>query len=333
MQLKNLIFKLVLILFGIMGCGTAGYMIIEKWSFLDALFMSVETLTTVGYGFINPLSVEGRIFTIIYILFGVILFLYLAAEFANTMTSFNLDKIISRQNMEKRLKNLKNHFILCGYGRTGAEIASQLKCHNLDFVIVDKNPETEEAAQQMGTPYIIGDATHDEVLEKVNISHAKGLLCSLSADVDNLYLTLSARNLNPKMTIIARCIKSSEEVKFKKAGANKVILPYEISGRRMVTSLVKPEVTDFLDVVMHTKGLELELKMEQFDVGEGSQIENKAIYDSEIRQKTGVIIIAIKRDRQYITSPPPDTVLKANDCLIILGTTEQLTTFEKFAGN
>ncbi len=331
MPLKNLIFKLVLVLFVIVGIGTAGYMIIEKWSFLDAIFMSVETLTTVGYGFINLLSFEGRIFTIIYILFGVILFLYLAAEFANTMTSFNLDKIISRQNMEKRLKNLKNHFILCGFGRTGTEIASQLKYHKLDFVIVDKSPEIEESAQQLDTPYIIGDATDDGVLEKANISQARGLLCSLSDDVDNLYFTLSARNLNPKMTIIARCIKSSEEVKFKKAGANKVILPYEISGRRMVSSLVKPEVTDFLDVVMHTKGLELELQMEQYCVIEGSCIENKPIYDSEIRQKTGVIIIAIKRDRHYITSPPPDTILTAGDCLILLGTTEQLKSFEEFA--
>lgn len=331
MSLNFLMLKLVLLLLFITGFGTAGYMIIEKWDFLDALFMSVETLTTVGYGFIKPLSEAGRIFTIIYILFGVILFLYLAAEFANTMTSFNLEKLISRRNMEKRLKNLKNHFILCGYGRTGVEIASQLKEQDMDFVIIDKNPEIEVIAQEIDAAYIIGDATEDETLENANISEAKGLLCALSDDVDNLYLTLSGRNLNSKLVIVTRCIKSSNEVKFKKAGASKIILPYEISGRRMVSSVTKPEVADFLDVVMHTKGHELELEMEQFRIKPGSVIENKAICDSEIRQKAGVIIVAIKRNSNYITNPPPDTILKANDCLILLGTIKQLTNFEKFA--
>ena len=332
MSFKKLILKLAFLLFIIVALGTTGYMIIEKWNFLDALFMSVETLTTVGYGFVKPLSVEGRIFTIIYILFGVILFLYLVAEFANTITSFNLEKIISRQNMEKKLKNLKKHYILCGYGRTGSEIASQLKQNKIDFALIDRSSEIEDRAQELDVPWIIGDATDDETLEKANISKAKGLICSLSDDVDNLYLTLSAKTLNPDLLIVARCIKASNEIKFKKAGANNIILPYEISGRRMVASIIKPEVVDFLDVVIHTKTQELGFEMEQFCVPAGSSIEDKTIYDSEIRQKTGVIVIAIKRNGNYITTPSPDTVLKAKDCLIILGTVQQLTDFEKFAG-
>lgn len=201
----------------------------------------------------------------------------------------------------------------------------------MEFVLIDKDPAIEESALEFDVPYIIGDATDDETLENANIFKAKGLLCALSDDVDNLYLTLSARNLNQDMTIVTRCIKASNEAKFKKAGANNVILPYEISGRRMVSSVIKPDVVDFLDVVIHTKGQELELEMEQICLKEGSFLDNKAIFDSEIRQKTGVIIIAIKRNNNFITNPAPDTVLKANDCLIILGTTQQLTSFEKFA--
>ena len=330
MSFKKLILKLILLLFIIIAFGAVGYMTIEGWDFLDALFMSVETLTTVGYGFINPLSAEGRIFTIIYILFGVLIFLYLAAEFANAITSFNLEKIISRQNMEKKLKNMKNHFILCGYGRTGVEIVSQLKSNKMDFVIIDKDPLIEEKAQELNAPYLIGDATDDEILTKANILKAKGLLCALSDDVDNLYLTLSAKNLNPDLVIVARCIKASDETKFKKAGASNIILPYEISGRRMVSSLIKPDVVDFLDVVIHTKGENLEFKMEQFCIKKGSLFENKTVFASGISENTGVIIVAIKRGGEYITSPSADTVLTANDCLIILGTVTQLTDFEKF---
>ena len=233
--------------------------------------------------------------------------------------------------MEKKIKNLKKHFILCGFGRTGAEIVSQLKNNKIDFVIVDKKPETEEKLQELKVPYIIGDATNDETLEKANISKAKGLLCALSDDVDNLYLTLSAKNLNPDLTIVARCIKASDEEKFRKAGASNIILPYEISGRRMVSSITKPDVVDFLDVAVHAKGHEFELEMEQYRVKDGSSLEHKTLAGSGIRENTGVIIVAIKRLDEYITSPSPNEILSANDCLIILGTTQQLTDFEKFA--
>lgn len=309
--------------------GTVGYIKIEGWNFLDSLFMSVETLTTVGYGFVHPLSHEGKIFTLIYIIFGVILFLYIASEFAHHIILTNFEKVLKRKNMETRLRRINDHYIICGFGRTGAEIAIQLKNSKLDFVIVDKSPEIEDLAQSFGYNYVIGDATDDETLEKAGIAKAKGLFCALCDDVDNLYLTLSSRNLNSEMNIVSRCVKASNESKFRKAGATNVILPYEISGRRMVTSIVKPLVVDFLDVVMHTKGQELELKMEQFKLEEGSLIENQTILSSELKQKTGIIVIAIKRENEYITNPAPDTLLKAGDYLITLGTSSQLTKFEE----
>lgn len=325
-----LILRLLIILTSLLFLGTIGYMVLEKWSFIDSLFMSVETLATVGYGVVRPLSTTGKIFTIIYILFGVILFLYIAAEFAKTVVNVNFQKILGRKKMEGKLKNLKNHLILCGYGRTGLEIALQLRNNKLPYVVIDKDPSVEEMALEEDFLFISGDSTDDHILQRAGIERANGIFCALSDDVDNLYLTLSAKNLNSDIKIVTRCIKASNEQKFKKAGATTIILPYEISGRRMVSSIIKPEVVDFLDVVMHTQGEELELKMEQFYLPHGCCIENKTIYSSELRQKTGVIIVAIKRAGKFITNPESDTVLKANDYLITLGTNQQLQTFENF---
>lgn len=309
--------------------GTYMYMHIQNWSFLDSLFMSVETLATVGFGTIEPLTPAGKIFTIVYMLFGVILFLYIAAEFAEYVVYINFGKILSRKNMEAKLKNLKDHYIVCGYGRTGAEITSQLRKSKLDFVVIDKGSDFAEMAQSQGFIYLVGDATEDETLEKAGVDRAKGILCSLSDDVDNLYLTVSAKNLNPNLVIVARCIKASNEQKFRKAGATNIILPYEISGRRMVASIVKPLVVDFLEVVMHTQGQELELKMEQFQLENGSRFIGQTILSSELKQKMGVFIVAIKRKGEFITNPSPDTVLEADDYLIILGTNSQISMFEK----
>lgn len=328
-SLISLVLRPILVLLILIIIGTLSYMRIEGWNFLDSLFMSVETLATVGYGVIAPLSTTGKIFTIIYILFGVMLFLYIVAEFAEYILFINFGKVLSKKKMEARLKSLKNHYIVCGYGRTGNEIVNQLKNNKLEFVVIDKDPELESIAQDLCFAYVIGDATEDAVLERAGITKAKGLFCALSDDVDNLYLTVSAKSLNPDITIVSRCIKASNEHKFKKAGASTIILPYEISARRMVASVVKPLVVDFLDVVMHTKGQELELKMEQFKLKEGSSLENQTILSSELRQRTGIIIVAIRRNNEYITNPTPDTILKAGDYLITLGTNPQLTKFEE----
>jgi len=309
--------------------GTIGYMKIEGWNFLDSLLMSAETLATVGYGFVYPLSQNGKIFTIIYILFGVILFLYIAAEFAKYVVMVNFGKIIGRKKMQTKIKNLSGHYIICGYGRTGAEIANQLANNKLEFIVIDKEVDFEEISQENNFLFINGDATNDDVLEKAGLARAKGLFCSLSDDVDNLYLTLSARNLNPKINIVSRCVKAVNKTKFQKAGASNIILPYEISGRRMVASVIKPLVVDFLDVVIHTTGEDLELKMEQFEIKKGSELTNKTIISSEMRQKIGIIVIAIKRGSEFMTNPAPDTVLREGDYLITLGTSAQLAKFEE----
>lgn len=309
--------------------GTYAYMHIEGWNLLDSLLMSVETLTTVGFGFVHELSTAGKLFTIVYIVFGVIIFLYIAAEFAERIFMANFDATFQRRAMEHKIKKLKNHYIVCGYGRTGMEIATQLKNSNIDFVVIDKDVALENLLKDLGCIYIFGDATEDEILEKAGIQKAQGLFCALSDDVDNLYLTVSSKNINSDLKIIARCVKATNEQKFNKAGATNTILPYEISARRMVASVVKPLVVDFLDVVVHTKGQDLELQLEQFLLQKGSFLENKSIMESNIREKTGVIIVALKRNNEFMTNPKPDTILRNEDNLIVLGTNQQMSELQK----
>lgn len=224
---------------------------------------------------------------------------------------------------------MNNHFIVCGFGRTGSEIAAQLAEYGLNFVIVDKEPTAESMLLETNYLHFLGDATDDKVLEKAGIHKAKGIFCALNDDADNLYLTLCARDLKANLNIIARCVKASNEQKFLKAGATSTILPYEICARRMVSSVVKPHVVDFLDVVMHTKGHELELKLEQFLLRKESSLDNKKIIDSKIREKTGVIVVALKRGDQFFTNPSPDTILKADDHIIAIGTNQQLSELQK----
>lgn len=309
--------------------GTTFYVKFEGWSLIDALFMSAETLTTVGYGVMHPLSVVGKIFTIFYIIFGVILFLYLAAELAEHIFMAKFDRTFKRRAMENKIKKLKNHYIVCGYGRTGIEIAGQLKSNKADFVVIDKDINIENTIGEEGHLYLIGDATDDYMLEKAGIENAKGIFCALSDDVDNLYLTVSSNSMKTDLKIVARCVKASNEPKFIKAGATNTILPYEICARRMVASVVKPHVVDFLDVVMHTKGQDLELKLEQFLLKKDSEIEGETILTSKIREKTGIIIVALKREGKFITNPTPTTALNSDDYIIALGTTQQLAEFEK----
>ncbi len=329
-DLKLFFLRLIKIFTGVFSLvlfGTSGYMLVEKWNFIDAFFMSVITFTTVGYGSVHPLSIHGKIFTVIYILVGVILFLYFASVFAEYVLLINFGELLNKKKMETKINKLKDHYIICGFGRTGMEIAKQLENKNLCYVIIDK--KTDNIGSFSGHLNIQGDATDDEILEKAGISRAKGLFCSLSDDVDNLYLTLSARNLNKDLNIVSRCVKSSNETKFKKAGASSVILPYEISGRSMVSSVTKPLVSHFLDVIMHTKGQDLELNLEQYKIKKDSYLENKTIVSSDIKQKTGVIIIAINRDNEYLTNPASDTVIKEGDYLIVLGNTPGLVKFEE----
>lgn len=307
--------------------GTLGYIHLEGWNILDSLFMSVETLTTVGYGFVHPLSFHGKIFTISYIIIGVTLFLYYAAQIAQYIIMLNFEGLFKKRTMENKINKIKDHYIVCGYGRTGKHVVSALKDIGEKFVVVEKEGNDHMFEEVDDTFYILGDATDDETLKKVKIENAKGLFCSLHDDASNLYLTMVANDLNPNLNIVSRCIKSTNEQKFLKAGANKVILPYEMSARRMVTAATKPLLTEFLDVTLHMQQENISLKLEELKITRKTPFVNMTITESEIRPKTGVMIVVIKRGTEYITNPMPSEVFQEYDNVIIMGTGRQLDNF------
>lgn len=319
---------IIIILFVIL-VGIVGYSIIEGWNTLDSLYMSIISLTTVGYETPRSLSFGGKLFTCIYLMFSVVIFLYLASEFANHVISFNLEEVLSKKKMDSRIKNLKNHYIVCGFGRTGRAIASQLVHEKQQFLVIDVDQQKVIDARNKDYLAIVGDCTDDNILKESQVNNAKGLFAVLNQDADNLFITITAKDLNPNIRMVVRCSKTINEAKFYKVGVDKVISPFRISALRMVSSVLRPVVAEFLEEVTTTE-VGLELRLEQVLVPESSKLCDKKILDSEIRPKTGAIVLAIKKDKGLMHNPDPSTIINAGDYLIILGSTDQLLKFEDF---
>ncbi|MBI5289829.1 MAG: NAD-binding protein [Chloroflexi bacterium] len=234
---------------GLLTFGTAGYMIIEQWSFFDALFMTVTTVTTVGYREVRPLDTEGRIFTIFLVLFGVGTAFYLLTTFVAFVIEGDLGAALGLTRMKSRIEQLSDHYILCGFGRVGEEIAREFADRGLPFVVVENNPDTTPHAVQSGYLLVEGDATSDEILEQAGVRRAKVLLAASDSDSGNTYITLTAKALNPDIFVVARAGKRESESRAVRAGANRVISPYVLSGRRMALSAIQPNMVDFIETL------------------------------------------------------------------------------------
>ena len=298
--------------------GTMGYMIIEGWRFLDALYMTVITITTVGYGEIRSVSEAGRIFTIVLIFLGIGNMGYILGMVTQTMVEFRLRSILGRRKLGLKIKSLKNHYIICGYGRIGRIITQELMSSRIPMLVVDQNPDSQSALEQIGVPYIIDDATSEDVLVEAGVERAKGLVAVVLSDADNLFITMTARGLNPDIFILARAEEEHTHKKLMRAGANRVVLPYLIGGQRMAHTIVKPAVTDFLELTVHDKSIEL--KMEELLVGAQSRLNGVTLQDSGIRQDMNVIIVAIKKkDGDMAFNPSSRTRIETGDTLIALG--------------
>lgn len=321
--IKPVLVVLIVILFG-----TFYYSVAEGWALVDSFYMSVISLTTVGYETPEPLSIHGKVFTSFYLLFSVVIFLYLASEFARHIINMNIQEYFSKRQMDSRIKNLKNHYIICGFGRTGRAIATHLSNEDVEFVIVDKDREAVLDAKDLNYLAIDGDCTNDEILRQAKIANAKGLFAALNQDSDNLFLTITAKDFNPDLNIVVRCSQAGNEDKFHKVGVKHVISPYTISGLRMVSSVLRPLVADFLDEMADTK-IGLELRMEQFYLPNSTRLHDKSILDSEIRPKSGANILAIKRGENFMHNPSAETVLKSGDYLVVIGTSDQLTKLDQ----
>ena len=234
--------------------GTMGYMFIEDWPLLDAFYMTVITITTVGYGEIRNVDGTGRIFTIILIFMGMGSVAYTAGVMAQAMVEGQLQLALGRRRLGQKIKELKDHYIICGYGRIGRVIIHELKSHGIPLVVVDSNPNLKGGMEHEVIPFIIDDATSEDVLLEAGVERAKGLVAVVLSDADNLFITMTARLLNQNLFILSRADEEATQRKLLRAGANRVVMPYLIGGQKMAQTIIRPAVTDFLEVTVHDKG-------------------------------------------------------------------------------
>jgi len=325
---KRVIFISLWWLFSLIAIGTIGYMLIEKASFMDALFMTVITITTIGYEEAIPLSQTGKIFTIFLALTGAGLFFYILANIGEVTLRKLVENVWGRQ-MEKKIANLSNHCIICGFGRIGKNIYDFIK-DEIPVVVIEKNPKTLKRLEEKKILYVAGEAFDEEVLLKAGIKRAKSLVAVLGEDAHNVYVSLTARNLNPSIYIVARAENPKVAKKLLQAGANKVLSPYVIGARKMALALLKPNVMDFMEIT--SPELRYNLQIEEIVVLPNSPLTGKTIKESNIRQKTNAIILAIKRSSgEMIFNPSADTQIQDGDTLIVLGKKEDLDVLDKIA--
>jgi voltage-gated potassium channel len=323
--LKDLIRGLGALLLVVVA-GTLGYRLIEGWSFLDSLYMTITTITTVGYAEVHPLSTHGRIFGIFLILGGVGTAFYILTSLVRYIIEGEFGFRIGRQRMEAKIRKLQNHFILCGYGRVGETIARVLKQQGAEFVVIERNEEAINEARQAGCLSILDDATKDESLKQAGIDSAGGLIAALGDDADNTYTTLAARQLNPTLPVIARASSAAAQKKLQLAGAHRVVAPEISGGERMAMLALRPATVEFVETVL--LGKEQELLVEEIEAAEDSPLVGSTIKEIE-EQFTGIRILALKKkDGSLIPNPSPNIAVEKESSLIAFGTLEQLQSIE-----
>lgn len=313
-QLKISIAALMVLI----ACGTAGYMTIEGWRPLEAFYMTIITISTVGYREVRELSDRGMLFTTLLIIFGVSVLWYTIGKFAQIMFEGQLESFIGRKQVEKRIESLRDHYIICGYGRIGSLICREFAARPIPFLVVESKPEVIDKIEAEGHPFIRGNATEDETLLKAGIKRARGLISVVTSDSENVYITLTARGLNPGLFILARSGEEGSDIKLMRAGANKVVSPYHIGGSRMAQAILRPNVVDFIEIA--TGREHLDLQMEEITIPEHSPYAGESLLSSGFRKQTGVIIVGIKKaNGKMVFNPDSQALIDGRDTLIILG--------------
>ncbi len=306
--------------------GTIGYLIIEHWSFIDSIYMTITTLSTVGFQEVHKLSTAGRIFTMVLILVGTGTMLYAATAVVQYLLEGNLGNIIGRRRMKTEIAKLKGHTILCGYGKVGKEVAHVFKDEKTPFVVIEQDEKACNRATTDGFLCVNMNAANDEGLKEAGIMSAKALVAALGSDADNLYVTLSAKSLRPDIFVVARIDNDESEGKLKRAGADRTMSPYGIGGRRLAMMTLKPLVVDFIDTTMDRQGHEFTL--ENVKVMEGSTMEGISVKEGVRRINGGHILAIKKKSGHLITNPSHETLLDAGDELVLMGTRDQLNGIE-----
>ena len=312
----------------ILMLGTIGYMFFEDWTFIDALYMTVITIATVGYGEIHHVSDIGRIFTMLIIFLGVGFSLYVAGVVVQLMVEGQIRAILGRKRLNNKINHLKQHHIICGYGRIGQVLCKHIRHKPIDFVVVEMNEELIPTMEADEILFLTGDATDEAVLLKARIKEAKGLVAVLGTDAQNVFLVLTARQLNPNIFIIARSCESRSKSKLLAAGADAVESPYDMGAMSMAQRIIRPTVTSFLNLALASQ--RKEIQMEEIPITTASHLVNVMLKDSGIRSKFNLIIIAIKKaDGQMNFNPSFDTFLEAQDTVIAVGEPINLQRLEK----
>jgi len=319
----GIFFLLLLFLYGLYI-----YMVLEGWELFDSIYQVIITLSTVGFGEVRPMSKLAKLHTSILIFLGVGGFAYLLGSFTEALVEGRIQIFWGRKKMEKKIDSLHDHFVVCGFGRIGSVVTRELLQESHDTVIIESDPELLEQLFEKRYLFVDGDATSDLTLIKAGVKKAKAIITTLNTDAKNLYVTLASKQLNPSITIIARAEKEDSLQKLRYAGADKVLTPYLLGGMRMAQMVLRPTVTNFLEMAMH--GENLELQMEEFELSAESALQGKNLVESKLRPVYNLIIIAIKKHSgEMIYNPRAETQLTVGDTLIVVGKKSDLEKSKK----
>ncbi|QIZ70699.1 potassium channel family protein [Oxynema aestuarii] len=309
---------------GVLLIGTLWYWLVEGWKLSDAAYMTAITLSTVGYMEVHPLGERGRLFTVSLIAMGLVSIGYIVNRFTEALIQGYFQDGLRLRQQQRLLDTLSNHYILCGFGRTGRQIAYEFSAENIPFVVIDTDPEQIQIAQDLGYITIQADATLDATLMKVGIDRALCLVTAMPSDAENLYTVISAKTLNPKIRSIARANSEEAVQKLQRGGADAVISPYITGGRRMAAAALRPQVMDFVDGII--TGADRAFYLEEFRIEPGAcPCEGQTLADTRLRSRSGALVLAIRRsDGNLIGGPTADTMVLPGDTLICMGTAQQL---------
>ncbi|MBV8818517.1 MAG: potassium channel protein [Acidobacteriaceae bacterium] len=307
--------------------GTVGFVLIEHYSFFDAFYFTLTTITTIGYGELKPLSTAGRIFNCFLMFFGTISLLLAVGGMTQTAIELEFKQFFGKRRTKNMIEKLSNHYIVCGFGRVGLGAVGELTRAGVSFVIIDRDEHKVEAAMKAGLLAVLADSNNDDTLLDVGVMRAQGLIATLATDADNLFLVLSAKSLNPKLRVCARIAEETSESKFRRAGADFVFAPYDMTGNRMAKALLKPHVFQFIDFT--TKGIGLEVGIEQVEVSLQSEFVGHTLAQLQFRREMGVIVLAIRKsDGTMQFNPPAEAQITAGDYLVVMGEPTNLRKLE-----
>lgn len=330
MQFKYRLYTSLVFVLIVVVIGVTGYMTISNGSFVDSLYMTIITMSTVGFSEIHELSVVGKLFTIFLIIISIVVYGYTFASITQYFTNSDMFKLLKEKKVEKQIQKLKNHTIVCGYGRNGKQAVDKLRQFNQPCVVVEKRKSEIEDLERDGILYIEGDATNDDDLIKLNLKNAKSLITALPSDADNLFVVLSARQFNEDFTIISRASNQSSYGKLKFAGATNVIMPDKLGGAHMASLVVTPDLVEFVDRL--TIAGDVDANLEEISVNElPSEYISKTILDLDLRKKSGCNVIGYKTEKgEYIINPDVTTKLERNTFLIVLGDKDQIKKLREY---